>query len=168
MRDAAVWGASFRLTWQQAVGRGLWLGLVSGLVMVTVVALVALAGVLVLDRPAAPSPAGWAVLVWGPPLVGAVLGLLVGRRIGTDVDALGIRDVPGGGDGRQPWDSVVDLRAERRGRRTVVAVYLDSGLVVQLRAPYDGGLMAADPQFERKLFALAHLWTSHRIGGTAG
>jgi hypothetical protein len=36
--------------------------------------------------------------------------------------------------------------------------------MVQLPAPYHGGLLGADPQFERKLFALAVLWRSHRIG----
>jgi hypothetical protein len=37
-----------------------------------------------------------------------------------------------------------------------------------LRAPYDGGLFAADPKFELKVFALANLWRSHRVGGLAG
>jgi hypothetical protein len=67
--------------------------------------------------------------------------------------------------GEAPWNHVVDLRAERRGRRNVVSVYLDSGASVQLHAPYSGGLFAADPQFELKVFALSHLWRSHRFGG---
>ncbi|GAA3343386.1 hypothetical protein GCM10020358_42410 [Amorphoplanes nipponensis] len=69
------------------------------------------------------------------------------------------------GAGVQPWSRVVDLRAERRGARTVVSVYLESGASVQLRAPYSGELFAADPQFELKVFALSHLWRSHRFGG---
>jgi hypothetical protein len=167
VRDAGSgWDARFRLTWQQAVGRGLWLGTVGGFVVLTSVAGVALVGAAV-GRAAGPSAVGWLVLVFGPPAVGVLLGVVVGRRVGTDVDAGGIVPVPWGDD-RQDWDRVVDLRAERRRTRTVVSVYLDSGLVVELRAPYDGELLAADPQFERKLFALAHLWRSHRIGGSLG
>jgi hypothetical protein len=69
------------------------------------------------------------------------------------------------GAGVEPWSHVVDLRAERRGKRTVVSVYLESGASVQLQAPYTGEFFAADPQFELKVFALSHLWRSHRFGG---
>jgi hypothetical protein len=54
------------------------------------------------------------------------------------------------------------VRAERRGGRAHVAVYLDSGQIVRLLAPYDGGLVARDREFERKLFMLRHLWETHR------
>jgi hypothetical protein len=47
----------------------------------------------------------------------------------------------------------------------VVSVYLDSGASVQLAAPYSGELFAADPHFELKVFALSHLYRSHRFGG---
>jgi hypothetical protein len=60
------------------------------------------------------------------------------------------------------------MRAERRGGRTVVSVYLDSGASVQLQAPYSGGLFAADPRFEAKMFALSYIWRSHRFGGLPG
>jgi len=63
---------------------------------------------------------------------------------------------------------VVDLREERRGGRTVVSVYLDSGTNLVLRAPYSGGLFAADPRFEVKMFALSYMWRSHRFGGLPG
>jgi hypothetical protein len=84
------------------------------------------------------------------------------RRSGTEICARGIRT-----EARvvEPWSRVVDLRAERRGARTVVSVYLDSGASVQLAAPYSGELFAADPHFEMKVFALSHLWRSHRFGG---
>lgn len=110
----------------------------------------------------------WPLLAFGPPLAGMLGGVLVGRRLGTDIDAGGIRTVSAFTRGVEPWNQVVDVRAERRGARTVVSVYLDSGESVQLRAPYDGEFFAADPQFELKVFRLSHLWRSHRFGGLAG
>ncbi len=127
--------------------------------------LVAAAGALLAVGAAPPPIWVWAMLILGPPVLGAIAGVLVGRRFGTDIDDGGIRLVPGFTHAVKPWSRVVDLRAERRGARTVVSVYLESGEAVQLRAPYDGELLAADPQFELKLFALSHLWRSHRFGG---
>jgi hypothetical protein len=102
-------------------------------------------------------------VTFGPPVTGLLAGGLLRRRIGTEINARGIRTAAT--CGVQPWSRVVDLRAERRGARTVVSVYLDSGGSVQLAAPYSGELFAADPQFEMKVFALSHLWRSHRFGG---
>jgi hypothetical protein len=110
----------------------------------------------------------WAALIAAPLLVGAVAGLLAGRRTGIEVGDGGIRTSSVFEEGVAPWSHVVDLRAERRGRRTVVSVYLDSGATVRLHAPYSGGLFAADPQFELKVCALSHLWRSHRFGGLPG
>ena len=110
-------------------------------------------------------PAGWvAVLV---PLmvggsVGAGLGLVYGRAEGVDIDELGIRSVPAAVHAYASWRHVVDLRTERRGGRIHVAVFLRDGRSVRLRAPYSGRLLAADPEFERKLFMLRHLWIAHR------
>jgi hypothetical protein len=156
--------ARFRPTWQQALGRGLYLGV---LVAVTGVCggLFATIAVLACSGAAAPPYWLWLLLAFGPPALGAVAGLLVVRRSGTEIDAGGIRTVTPFARGTQPWSRVVDLRAERRGGRTVVSVYLDTGASVQLQAPYTGGLFAADPQFELKVFALSHLWRSHRFGG---
>jgi hypothetical protein len=152
--------AGFRPTWQQALGRGIYLGVlvaVAGLSLGLFVVLV-VCSVLGVGRP----PHWlWAVLALGPVVLGAVIGVLVLRRMGTEVDAQGIRTV----GGVASWRNVVDLRAERRGGRTVVSVYLDSGESVQLQAPYSGGLFAADPHFELKVFALSNLWRSHRFGG---
>ncbi len=149
--------ARFTPTWQQSLGRGLYHG-----VFVSVVghALTLLAWV----ASASPPVWWWAVLTFAPPVAGAAGGLLLGRREGIEIDAGGIRTVrPSVAD--VEWDRVVDLRAERRGARTVVSVYLESGASVQLQAPYSGELFAADPQFELKVFALSHLWRSHRFGG---
>jgi hypothetical protein len=108
------------------------------------------------------------MLAVGPPAVGAEITLFTGLRTGTQVSAGGIRTRSPFVDGVAPWSRVVDLREERRGARTVVSVYLDSGASVQLTAPYSGGLFASDPQFERKMFTLSHLWRSNRFGGLPG
>ena len=150
--------ARFNPTWQQALGRGLYHGVLASVA----------GGLLILLSWAAhgaPPTWCWPVLALLPPLAGALTGLLLNRRNGTEIDARGIRTVTPFAQDVEPWSRVVDLRAERRGARTVVSVYLDSGASVQLRAPYSGELFAADPQFEMKLFALSHLWRSHRFGG---
>ncbi|MET8149900.1 PH domain-containing protein [Actinoplanes sp. NPDC049668] len=151
--------ARFRPTWQQALGHGMYLGALAAAAV-----LVATLGVLGWTRGAPPHWV-WPLLAFGPPLAGAVAGVLLRPRLGTTVDAGGIRTVTPFRGGVEPWSRVVDLRAERRGGRNVVSVYLESGASVQLRAPYSGELFAADPQFELKVFALSHLWRSHRFGG---
>ena len=142
--------AAFRPTWQQALRHGLFSG-----------SLVGLAGALLAAAVAPVASPLWLACVVTSLLAGMTGGALVGRR-GTHIDAGGIRST----NCHEPWSRVVDLRAERRGARTVVSVYLDSGASVQLAAPYSGdGLLADDPQFELKVSALSHLWRSHRIGG---
>jgi hypothetical protein len=165
MDDASP--ATFRPTWQQALARGLYLGALISVVGVTTGALATVVTVTWTDVTAPPSWF-WAVLGFGPPLVGALLGPPIRRRTGTQICAGGIRILSVFEDGLAPWQHVVDLRAERRGGRTVVSVYLDSGASLQLQAPYSGELFAADPQFESKMFALSHLWRSHRFGGLPG
>lgn len=145
--------ARFRPTWRQALARGLWLGGLLALLGTSVVLLVALLGT--------PPPGLWA-LPAAAAGAGVPAGMLIGRRAGTQVTDRGIRTAA---RSVEPWSRVVDLRAERRGARTVVSVYLESGASVQLAAPYSGELFAADPQFESKVFALANLWRSHRFGG---
>ncbi|BCJ54936.1 hypothetical protein Asp14428_64110 [Actinoplanes sp. NBRC 14428] len=151
--------ARFRPTRQQALGHGLYLGLLAA------VAVLATAVVLVLTDSASPPAWVWPWLAAGPPVLGALGGVLLRPRVRTEIGAEGIRTVTPFGAGVQPWSRVVDVRAERRGARTVVSVYLDSGASMRLQAPYSGGLFAADPQFELKVFALSHLWRSHRFGG---
>jgi hypothetical protein len=157
MEDASA--ACFRPTWQQSLARGVYLGALVSVAAVPVVLLAVLFG--------APSPPvwAWAVLTFGPALAGAPAGLVWSRTAGTVIHAGGIRTESPFTAEVEPWSRVVDLRAERRGGRTVVSVYLSSGASKQLSAPYSGEFLAADPQFEMKVFALSHLWRSHRFGG---
>jgi len=158
--------ARFRPTRGQAVGRGA----VRGFLVGGALGLAALAGTLSRGSP------GWVLALCVPVLmgsgVGAVAGLARGRRIGADVDDLGIHRVPPmpprWPPPLAPWNRIADIRAERRGGRTVVAVYLESGVVQRLAAPYDGRLLGRDPYFEYKLFRLRHLWETHRSWGTPG
>jgi hypothetical protein len=160
MEDASA--GLFRPTWQQSVARGIWLGALISAVSLAVTLLAVLFGA------SPPELWAWAVLALGPALVGAPAGLLWRRRSGTVIDAGGIRTESPFGPEVEPWSRVVDLRAERRGGRTVVSVYLASGASKQLSAPYSGEFLAADPRFEMKVFALSHLWRSHRFGGLPG
>jgi hypothetical protein len=104
----------------------------------------------------------------GGALIGAVAGLLGGRSTGVDADDLGLHRVPSVSarwpPPFAPWQRISDIRAERRGSRTVVAIYFDFGSVSRLPAPYDGRWLARDAQFEWKLFTLRNLWETHRSG----
>lgn len=97
-----------------------------------------------------------------PLVVGVVAGLATGRRPGVVLDPLGMHRLPAVRDGFTPWRQVLDVRTERRRRRTAVVVYLRDGSAVRLPAPYHGGLLGRDPGFERKLFTICHLWETHR------
>jgi hypothetical protein len=152
--------ARFRPTPRQAAARGGVAGAVAGAVLAVLLAASHLtAGV-----------AEWwlvAVAFAVPLAAGAVLGPAFIGESGADVDDLGIHRAPANQPALAPWRfapwrGIVDIRAERRGPRTVVAVYLDSGVMHQLAAPYDGRLLAGDPDFERKLFTLRNLWETHR------
>jgi hypothetical protein len=162
MEDASP--ATFRPTWRQALGHGVYRGALVSAAGLAAVALAWIAG-------AAPPGALWPLVVFGPLVLGAPIGVLAGRRTGTQISAGGIRTVSAwtrSDDGLAPWDQVVDLRAERRGGRMVVSIYLNSGASVQLQAPYSGGLFATDPRFEGKMIALSYLWRSHRFSGLPG
>jgi hypothetical protein len=152
--------ARFRLTRRQALARRLHLGALAGAGMA--VAMGVPLAVRHLGGATNPRPL---LVVWlAATLLPVVIGLGVGpfgSRTGTDVDDAGIRPGPGA-EPDIPWEKVVDVRAERYGRRTVVMLHLDSGQIHRLRAPYDGCLLAHDRQFECKLFALRNLWETHR------
>ena len=148
--------ARFRPTPQQALARGLFIGTLVSVAGVTAALLVSL----LVEHPVWLWP-----LLAAPPLIGMAAGVLLRGRLGARIDARGIRTAAGP---VAPWSRVVDLRAERRGARTVVSVYLDSGASLQLAAPYSGEFFAADPQFELKVFALSTLWRSQRVGGLLG
>jgi hypothetical protein len=49
-----------------------------------------------------------------------------------------------------------------------VAIYLEDGSTLRLRAPYDGGLLGRDPRFEQKMFMICHLWETHRYWTVRG
>lgn len=159
--------ARFRPTRRQALGRGLYLGALTSLGVLPATLLSTVIDRWWQARVIVPWWL-WPLLVVGPVLLGVVCAVSLGRHLGTDVEPGGIRTVSAFGGGWQPWSRVVDLRAERRGRRTVVSVYLESGGHVRLRAPYDGELFAADPRFDLKVYELSHVWRSHRFGGIAG
>jgi hypothetical protein len=139
---------SFRPTWRQAIGHGISVGLVCAVVALALMFAV---------------PAGLRVTVLvTPSLAAALAGVVTGRRCRTEIDEHGIRRTMPALPGVASWRQVVDIRPERRRRRTVVAVYLDSGETLRLPAPYDGLWLARDPFFERRLFVLLHLWETHR------
>jgi hypothetical protein len=156
----------FRPTASQVLGRGACLGALVGLGLIGGLALLGALGVLteagLTARLGVPPWLALAAPLAVGPVVGGGLAVLFGRDEGADVDDYGIRTIPSTADGDAPWHRIEDLRAERRGARTHVAVYLDSGQILRLPAPYDGGITARDPQFERKLFMLRHLWETHR------
>jgi hypothetical protein len=154
--------AAFRRTRQQALGHGLFLGTVVGSTLLVV------GGVAALIRnmaAAAEWPHIWLWLLVAlilPLVIGGLIGTAIGGRTGVDADDLGIHSVPPLPRSFGPWSSIVDIRAERRRSRTIVAIYLESGAVLRLRAPYDGKLLGRDPRFERKYFTLLNLWETHR------
>jgi hypothetical protein len=159
----------FRPTWRQAVGHGAYAGLVAsgGLALVAAAAVgaPALVDALADTRLQRPLPAlGWLVFVLLPIPLGGLAGLALGRRVGSDLDELGVHPTPDGIADFAPWKLVTEVRTERRRRRTVVALWLDNGTVVRLPAPYDGDLLGRDPVFERKLFRIHHVWETHRYG----
>jgi hypothetical protein len=172
---------SFRPTPAQAAGRGAYLGGVVGLAGAPLLLAVGTALRAGLVRDPADRPA-WlaagsiplavpvlvALLVLFGLAAGALTAVVFGRSGGADIDDLGIRPVPAMAavplvaGGFASWQRVRDLRCQRRGGRTRVVVYLDSGQTAWLRAPYHGRWLAADPEFERKLFMLRNLWEIHR------
>ncbi|MDW5323753.1 hypothetical protein [Plantactinospora sp. KLBMP9567] len=147
--------AEFRLTWRQAVVRGLrWGGLGSGAVIVIASAL--------------PGHRELSELVWVAVLAPLPLGVLCGAadrlRARVRLDEAGLRGRAYGGYAFVAWQRVVDVRAERRRGRTVVAVYLGDAGPLRLHAPYDGGPLDRDPRFEQKLVLICQVWEAHRHG----
>lgn len=151
--------AEFRLTWRQALVRGLrWGGLGSGVVIVI--------------ASAVPGERRLSELAWAAVLVPLPLGALCGAaarfRVRVQVAGSGIEGRSFGSHPSVPWHQVVDVRAERRRGRTLVAVYLADGTTLRLRAPYDGGPLDRDPRFEQKLVLICQLWEAHRYGSPPG
>lgn len=145
--------ASFRPSWPQALAGGLHLGVGCTLALVATTVV----GTLL----------AWPALLVPLPL-GMVCGAMRRRRLGTWLDAAGLRTVAAGRHQVAPWWAVTDIRTERRRRLTSVVVYLDGGGTIRLPAPYDGRLLARDRGFERKLFLICHIWETHRGRGMSG
>jgi hypothetical protein len=158
MRDDQQVVVRLRPTAAQALAHGLYVGGVAGVVLGGPVALA-----WVFDG--GPPVLGLCAVAIGG-LVGAAAAgpvvLIVWRERGVDVDDVGLHPVPYVRGSFIPWRYVADMHAERRGGRIVVVLRLTSGDGVILRAPYTGGLLAVDPEFERKLFALRNRWETHR------
>jgi hypothetical protein len=159
--------ASFRPTARQALAFGLYVGALATLALALIAALAILALPMVdavagtaLDIDALPAFIWLAVLA--PLPLALVASLVAARTLGADCDELGVNGLPLALDGFAPWKLVVNVRAERRRRRTVVAVHLDDGTILRLRAPYNGEILARDPEFEGKLFKIRQLWEVHR------
>ena len=154
---------SFRPTCLQALGRGGYLGGLVGLLGTVLVGVAMVTGVTGRLRvPAELLPSLPLIPLVLAVFVGGLLGPVFCRQDGADIDDVGIRSVPRRRGGHTSWQRIEDLRAERRGGRTRVAVYLDSGRIGWLRAPYSGRLLASDPEFERKLFMLRNVLATHR------
>ena len=91
------------------------------------------------------------------------------RRVGVVVDERGIRPLAGRGELGWSWTAVADIRAERRGGRTVPVVYpVDPARGPwRLRAPYSGRALAADEALDEKIFVMRSLWGSYRHGAVS-
>jgi hypothetical protein len=98
---------------------------------------------------------GTLICVFAPRLMG---------RNGIAADHLGIRRNRGLAAGFASWDKIVDIRAERSFGRDRVVVYLDSGRIWRLPTPYDGRLLAHDPEFATKVETLRGAWATRRAG----
>jgi hypothetical protein len=154
--------ASFRRTHRQALGHGIFVGLVAGAVLAgaTVIALLVrrIAG-------GHGPPYTWTSLIYAflvPLIVGILIGGSLGTRVGADADDLGVHAVPAAPNSFGGWPAITDIRAERRGQRTVIMLYMDNGKAVRLPAPYSGPILAHDASLERKFFTLLNLWETHR------
>lgn len=147
----------FRPTWRQVCGRAVFLaGLTAMGAVVGVAAVRVFAGV----------PAAGTFLVV-PIMVALVFVAVAGVARGQSVGATEAGLVRGGRRA-VAWQHITDIRTERRGSRTVVRVYLDSGGSWRCHAPYDGLLLSGDPEFEQKYFTLRNLWETYRNWGRPG
>src|SRR4051812_50078198 len=107
--------ARFNPTWQQALGRGLYHGVLASFVggVLTILAWAAAA---------APPIWWWPVSAVPPLLLGALAGRGLGPRRGIEMDAGGIRTATAFARGVRPRSRGVDARAGRGGAPAGVAV----------------------------------------------
>lgn len=145
----------YRPTSRQVLGRAIRIGLLTAAVVAVPVAVLWINGGLV-----------WTEVLLLPVacVAGALLAGPLLRRGGIDVDELGVHPVVPGPTRREyaPWHAIVDIRAERRGARTVPVIYLDGGRSWRLRVPYDGIALGGDPHFDEKLSTIRNMWETYR------
>lgn len=144
-----------RPTSRQVLGRAIRIGLLTAVVVAVPVVILWIQGGLV-----------WVEVLLLPVacVAGALLAAPLLRRGGVDVDETGVHPVIPGPARREyaPWHDIVDIRAERRGARTVPVIYLDGGRSWRLRVPYDGVVLGRDPHFDEKLSTVRNMWETFR------
>ncbi|MEV0645900.1 hypothetical protein AB0I28_11620 [Phytomonospora sp. NPDC050363] len=145
----------FRPTWRQVCGRGLFAGVLVAAVAALFLLWEVFAGT-VEPPDFLPIPAGF--------LLGAAFAMPLAYRSGASVDESGVHPIAVGraAAGYAPWTSIVEIRPERRGTRTVPVIYLKDGRTLRMRAPYTGRVFAADSHFDEKVFMLRNLWETYR------
>jgi hypothetical protein len=153
---------TFRPTPRQILGRTLFIG-----VFACAVALLPVAVAMAVRRE-------WDLVLLGVVVVlVAVVAVLVAVRgavhVGVALDERGVHPLEPG-PARQGycanWRDIEDIRAERRGGRTVPVVYFADGGTRpwRLRAPYSGRGLAVDPELDEKIFIMRSLWETYRNG----
>lgn len=147
--------ASYRPTLRQAAANGLYYGALGALIIALAAAVRLGAG-----------QSRWfdAIAVLAPLIIGSAAGVFRRRRTEVGADGVGQHRWPRRPSTMVPWSRIRDIRPERRGPRTVVALDLINGATRRLPVPYDGLWLARDPQFEQKLFLLRNLWETYRGG----
>lgn len=153
---------SYRRTSRQSFGRGLVAGAGVGVSIAIVIAAAILGWRFSGESGPHVSVLWLATGVVISALVGATIAVAAGARTGVDADDEGLHGVPPSPLTSYPWLGIADVRAERRGGRSVIVVELHDGESRRLRAPYDGRLCGRDRRFEEKFFMLINLWEMHR------
>lgn len=145
----------FRPTPRQVLGRAIRIGLMTAAVVAVPVAVLWLFGSLTWHE---------ALLLPAACLIGALVAAPLLRRGGVEVDERGLRPILPGPARRRgvDWHQIRDIRAERRGARTVPVVHRDGGRSWRLRVPYDGPLLSRDPRFDEKLYTIRSVWETYR------
>jgi hypothetical protein len=93
-----------------------------------------------------------------------IIKSLITPMVRVTVDGVGLHPSLVGGRSRgfAAWRSVIDIRTERRATRTILAIYLESGAIWRLQAPYSGVALARDPDFEQKVDLIRQRWQDYQ------
>ncbi|WP_100444605.1 hypothetical protein [Glycomyces xiaoerkulensis] len=150
---------TFRPTSRQVLGRALFIAaLACAVALLPAVAYMSATG---RWHPAVLSGIGLAVVA-----LAVLVALRGARRVGVVLDRSGVHPIAGRPDRYARWTRITDIRAERRGGRTVPVVYLHDPAQPpwRLRAPYSGRALAADDELDMKIFVMRSLWESYKGG----